>query len=79
MLPTVSSSREGWGRVLAASGNSLNRSHGQRYQSGWTGLFIEVHPDPDKALCDGPEYDATGCIGEIVKDMQDLDELIRVS
>lgn len=46
---------------------------------GVDGLFIEVHPDPDKALCDGPNMIQLDALGKLLKTCRDLDELIRVS
>ena len=40
--------------------------------AGIDGLFMEVHPDPDKALCDGPNSVALDRIEEI------LSQLVRI-
>jgi len=44
---------------------------------GVDGLFIEVHPDPDKALCDGPNMIQLDALGKLLKTCRDLDELLR--
>jgi len=46
---------------------------------GVDGLFIEVHPDPDRALCDGPNMMRLDALGKLLKTCRDLDELMRVS
>ena len=44
---------------------------------GVDGLFIEVHPDPDRALCDGPNMMRLDALGKLLKTCRDLDELIE--
>jgi 2-dehydro-3-deoxyphosphooctonate aldolase (KDO 8-P synthase) len=34
---------------------------------GVDGLFLEVHPDPDKALCDGPNSLPLDKVEELLK------------
>ncbi len=41
------------------------------------GLFIEAHPDPDKALCDGPCALRLDSIRPFLQQMRDLDTLIK--
>ncbi len=40
--------------------------------AGIDGLFMEVHPDPDKALCDGPNSIALDNIEQL------LTQLVRI-
>ena len=40
--------------------------------AGVDGLFMEVHPDPDKALCDGPNSIALDDIEGLLKKLQSL-------
>jgi 2-dehydro-3-deoxyphosphooctonate aldolase (KDO 8-P synthase) len=40
--------------------------------AGVDGLFMEVHPDPDKALCDGPNSIALGDIEGLLKKLQSI-------
>lgn len=42
---------------------------------GIDGLFMEVHPDPDKALCDGPNSLALNSLEPLLKELQELDRL----
>lgn len=42
---------------------------------GVDGLFMEVHPDPDKALCDGPNSLALDDLKPLLKELQELDRL----
>lgn len=44
---------------------------------GVDGLFIEVHPEPDKALCDGPNMMRLNAVEELLMTCRDIDELVR--
>lgn len=44
---------------------------------GVDGLFIEVHPDPDTALCDGPNMVRLGSVEKLLRTCRDLHALIR--
>lgn len=44
---------------------------------GIAGLFIEAHPDPNKALCDGPCALRLDELKPFLEQMQSLDELIK--
>lgn len=44
---------------------------------GLAGLFIEAHPDPDKALCDGPCALRLDSLRPFLTQMKALDELIK--
>jgi 2-dehydro-3-deoxyphosphooctonate aldolase (KDO 8-P synthase) len=44
---------------------------------GVDGLFIEVHPDPDKALCDGPNMMRLDTVDKLLKTCSDIRTLIR--
>jgi 2-dehydro-3-deoxyphosphooctonate aldolase (KDO 8-P synthase) len=39
---------------------------------GCDGLFMEVHPEPDQALCDGPNMIPTGQLKPLIKELQML-------
>lgn len=41
------------------------------------GIFIETHPDPNKALCDGPSALPLDLIDEFVSQIQKVDNLIK--
>jgi len=43
--------------------------------AGADGIIVEVHPDPDEALCDGPQQISTDDFGAFVRE---LDELVRL-
>jgi 2-dehydro-3-deoxyphosphooctonate aldolase (KDO 8-P synthase) len=45
--------------------------------AGVDGLFIEVHPEPDRALCDGPNMIALSEIKELLKQAKSIHELVR--
>jgi 2-dehydro-3-deoxyphosphooctonate aldolase (KDO 8-P synthase) len=42
---------------------------------GVDGLFMEVHPDPEKALCDGPNSLALDSLEPLLKELQEIDKL----
>ena len=44
---------------------------------GIAGLFIEAHPNPDRALCDGPCALRLSKLKPFLEQMQSLDELIK--
>lgn len=44
---------------------------------GANSLFFEVHPDPDKALCDGPNMLALKDVEQVFKMCKDIFELVR--
>ena len=41
------------------------------------GLFLEAHPDPDKAKCDGPCALPLSVLDEFLKQVKDLDNFIK--
>ena len=45
--------------------------------AGANALFFEVHPDPDKALCDGPNRIALKDAEELFKQCKDIFEIVR--
>jgi len=45
--------------------------------AGVDGLFMEVHPEPDRALCDGPNMIALSEIKELLKQAKSIHELVR--
>jgi 2-dehydro-3-deoxyphosphooctonate aldolase (KDO 8-P synthase) len=44
---------------------------------GIDGLFLEVHPDPDKAISDGPNQLALSTLEALLKQALELDSLIK--
>jgi 2-dehydro-3-deoxyphosphooctonate aldolase (KDO 8-P synthase) len=42
---------------------------------GVDGVFMEVHPDPDKALCDGPNMIPLSVLGEMLASLKELHEM----
>jgi 2-dehydro-3-deoxyphosphooctonate aldolase (KDO 8-P synthase) len=44
---------------------------------GLGGLFLEAHEDPDRARCDGPSALPLSLLGPFLKQMKDLDDLIK--
>jgi len=44
---------------------------------GLSGLFLEAHEDPDRARCDGPSALALAMLEPFLRQMKELDELIK--
>ena len=45
--------------------------------AGVAGLFMETHPDPDNALCDGPNSWPLGLMGELLETLVEIDRLVK--
>lgn len=45
--------------------------------SGVDGLFMEVHPDPDRALCDGPNMVPLADLEKLLRDVRNIDGIVR--
>ena len=45
--------------------------------TGIAGLFIEAHPNPDKAMCDGPSALPLDKLEPFLAQMKSLDDLIK--
>lgn len=68
-------------------GGQGNKSGGQRefvpllaraaVASGISGIFMETHPDPDKALSDGPNSWPLRRMRELLQTLKALDELVK--
>ena len=44
---------------------------------GIAGLFLEAHPDPDRALCDGPSALPLGQLEPFLKQVKAVDDLVK--
>ena len=44
---------------------------------GISGLFMETHPDPDKALSDGPNAWPLGALAALLEQLMELDALVK--
>jgi 2-dehydro-3-deoxyphosphooctonate aldolase (KDO 8-P synthase) len=44
---------------------------------GLAGLFIEAHPDPDNAKCDGPSALPLGLLEPFLTQIKALDDLVK--
>lgn len=44
---------------------------------GCDGLFLEVHEDPDKALCDGPNMITLEMLEKLLRDVKKIDAIVR--
>ncbi|MBA3413120.1 MAG: 3-deoxy-7-phosphoheptulonate synthase [Actinobacteria bacterium] len=45
--------------------------------AGADGIIVEVHPDPDEALCDGPQQISTDDFGAFVRELNELVRLMK--
>ena len=45
--------------------------------AGVDGLFMEVHPEPDRALCDGPNMIPLSELKELLKQAKAINEMVR--
>jgi 2-dehydro-3-deoxyphosphooctonate aldolase (KDO 8-P synthase) len=59
--------RRGQAAVLARAGMAV----------GIAGLFVEAHPNPDKALCDGPCALPLAALKDYLLQMQAIDRLVK--
>jgi len=44
---------------------------------GLAGLFLEAHPDPSKALCDGPSALPLNQLEPFLRQLKQIDELVK--
>ena len=44
---------------------------------GIAGLFIESHPEPDWAKCDGPSALPLGQLSAVLTQLKELDDLVK--
>jgi 2-dehydro-3-deoxyphosphooctonate aldolase (KDO 8-P synthase) len=44
---------------------------------GISGLFMETHPDPDAALCDGPNAWPLDRVGALLEQLRDIDAVVK--
>jgi 2-dehydro-3-deoxyphosphooctonate aldolase (KDO 8-P synthase) len=47
--------------------------------AGANGVFLEFHPDPDKALCDGPSALPLAAAAELLKQLKALHEVVHAA
>jgi 2-dehydro-3-deoxyphosphooctonate aldolase (KDO 8-P synthase) len=47
--------------------------------SGVSGLFMETHPDPDKALSDGPNAWPLAKLRQLLMTLKELDRVVKKS
>ena len=45
--------------------------------TGIAGLFLEAHPNPDEALCDGPSALPLDKLSDFLSQLRDLDDLVK--
>lgn len=46
---------------------------------GISGLFLEAHPDPDQALCDGPSALPLDQLGPFLSKLKQIDEVVKAT
>ncbi len=47
--------------------------------AGVSGIFMEIHPHPDEALCDGPNSWPLDKVAELLKVLKDIDSLVKAT
>lgn len=47
--------------------------------AGISGLFVETHPDPDRALCDGPNSFPIDRMEELLRSLIEIDSVVRAT
>jgi 2-dehydro-3-deoxyphosphooctonate aldolase (KDO 8-P synthase) len=45
--------------------------------AGIDGLFMEVHPNPSEALCDGPNSQPLKEVGPLLEQLMALDRIVK--
>jgi len=65
--PDSADGRRAQAAALARSGMAL----------GLAGLFVEAHPDPDQALCDGPCALPLGSLQPFLEQVKAIDDLVK--
>jgi 2-dehydro-3-deoxyphosphooctonate aldolase (KDO 8-P synthase) len=45
--------------------------------AGISGIFMETHPNPDKALSDGPNAWPLGRMKELLQQLKEIDDLVK--
>lgn len=45
--------------------------------AGVDGIFLEVHPDPDRALCDGPNSLYLSSLADLLSTLKAIDQLVK--
>jgi len=67
------------GKGISSGGQSEYAPHMARaaVACGVDGLFMEVHPEPDRALCDGPNMIRLAVMKEIMATAKAIDELLK--
>ena len=46
---------------------------------GIAGVFMEIHPDPDKALCDGPNSWPLARVEELLTSLMAIDKVVKAT
>ena len=65
------------GRLRAGSRSSSSRWRARRWRWAWTGLFVEVHEAPERALSDGANALRLSGLGDLWRRLQALDALVK--
>jgi len=45
--------------------------------AGVDGVFMEVHPDPERALCDGPNSLSLDSLGDLLMELKQIDAIVK--
>ncbi len=74
---TRCSCRAGRARRAAGSASTSRCWRARRWRPGVSGVFMETHPKPDEALCDGPNSWPLALMGELLETLAELDRVAK--
>ena len=63
--------------IIIPARYASTRFEGKPLAEGIAGLFLEAHPDPDQALCDGPSALPLDLIKPFLMQMKAVDDLVK--
>lgn len=66
-----------WVTLRLGGGNLCVNWHWQDCHKKIAGLFLEAHPEPEKALCDGPCALRLNQLEAFLKQMKAIDDLVK--
>jgi 2-dehydro-3-deoxyphosphooctonate aldolase (KDO 8-P synthase) len=69
--------RDPFGAASGGRRNQLVELARAGLSTGLAGLFIEAHPDPDRALCDGPSALPLHLLEPFLSQMKQIDDLVK--
>ena len=68
---------DGHGQLVSTGGGAVLELARSGLALGLAGLFLEAHPDPDRALCDGPSALPLDRLGAVLEQVKAVDHLVK--